>query len=97
MTGRALKVALTGALAAGAVVVGIGPAPVAQATQPSSYVVNSILDEPHDPAFPGQCVSTPSGVCTLRAALEAGPHAAGELERHGHRAPHQRPRPDRSP
>ena len=72
--GRAWKVLVAGALVAGAVVVGVGPAPAVQASN-ITYVVNSTLDEPHDPAFPGQCRSTPSGVCTLRAALEAGPPA----------------------
>ena len=69
-----MKVLFAGALAAGAVVVGMGPAPAVQASN-ITYVVNSTLDEPHDPAFPGQCRSTPSAVCTLRAALEAGPAA----------------------
>jgi hypothetical protein len=43
------------------------PAPVAALT---TYVVNSTLDEPWD-GTPGVCSSTPSGQCTLRAALEA--------------------------
>src|SRR3954447_14550496 len=33
------------------------------------FTVNSTLDE-HDAATNGMCVSTPSGVCTLRAAIE---------------------------
>lgn len=33
------------------------------------FTVNSTLDE-HDAATDGTCVSTPSGVCTLRAAIE---------------------------
>ncbi len=72
--GRTMSLLVAGALAAGAVVVGLGPAPVAQAGD-VIYLVLSTLDEPHDPAFPGQCVSTPSGACTLRAALGAGPIA----------------------
>jgi CSLREA domain-containing protein len=52
------------ALLAGALVV---DTPVAIAAPP--FTVNSTLDE-HDAATDGNCVSTPSGVCTLRAAIE---------------------------
>src|SRR4051812_36588857 len=41
------------------------PAP-AQAT---TFTVNSTLDEPDAVPGDGQCVSTPSGACTLRAAI----------------------------
>ena len=41
--------------------------PTAGAAPP--FTVNSTLDE-RDAATDGQCVSTPSGVCTLRAAVE---------------------------
>jgi CSLREA domain-containing protein len=47
----------------------------------ATFTVNSTLDEPNvNPASGTTCVSTPSGVCTLRAAIQAannsgaGPH-----------------------
>jgi CSLREA domain-containing protein len=52
------------ALLAGILVVGM---PMAGAAPP--FTVNSTLDE-HDAATDGNCVSTPSGKCTLRAAIE---------------------------
>lgn len=52
------------ALVSGMLVAGI---PLAAAAPP--FAVNSPLDE-HDAVADGNCVSTPSGVCTLRAAIE---------------------------
>jgi CSLREA domain-containing protein len=40
------------------------------------FTVNSTLDE-HDAATDGACVSTPSGACTLRAAIEEIDNSAG--------------------
>src|SRR5687768_12403288 len=50
--------------------VALAAASPARAQFPPPFNVDSTLDE-HD-AFPGdgQCVSTPSGLCTLRAAIE---------------------------
>jgi CSLREA domain-containing protein len=59
------------ALLAGLLVAGM---PVAGAAPP--FTVNSTLDE-RDAATDGQCVSTPSGLCTLRAAIEEINNLAG--------------------
>lgn len=42
------------------------------------YVVNSLLDEHNADASTGTCVSTPSGACTLRAAVEAANFVGGQ-------------------
>ena len=59
------------ALLSGLLVAGM---PMAGAAPP--FTVNSTLDE-RDAAPDGQCVSTPSGVCTLRAAIEEINSVAG--------------------
>src|SRR4051812_17113527 len=44
----------------------LAPAPFASA---ATFTVNSTLDEPDTNPGDSQCVSAPSGVCTLRAAI----------------------------
>src|SRR5262245_36407130 len=44
----------------------------------ANFLVNSTLDEPRNPAAPaGVCQSTPSGVCTLRAAIQTANALSG--------------------
>jgi len=45
--------------------------------QAAGFIVDSLADEP-DAALDGNCVSTPSGVCTLRAALQEANNLAGD-------------------
>src|SRR5512143_675914 len=55
----------------------VGPvARSAGATTSSIFTVNSPLDEHNVDAAMGLCVSTPSGKCTLRAAVEAANYAS---------------------
>ena len=48
-----------------------------QVTAGSTYVVNSTADEPDADPANAQCVSTPSGKCTLRAAMMDANFATG--------------------
>src|SRR3954453_188565 len=48
-----------------------GSLPWAAPVHAAPFTVNSVLDEARNPAAPaGVCQSTPSGVCTLRAAIQ---------------------------
>lgn len=55
----------------------VSPRPVRAAPKGSTFTVNSTLDEPNPSPSSGNCVSTPSGVCTLRAAIQAANATAG--------------------
>ena len=54
---------------------GVGPASSAYAS--STFTVNSTLDEPDATPGNGVCASTPSGACTLRAAIMEANALAG--------------------
>ncbi len=43
----------------------------------TTYVVNSTVDEPDADPSNGTCLSTPSGKCTLRAAIMQANHTTG--------------------
>src|SRR5438105_12446617 len=51
--------------------------PVRAAPLASPYMVNSTLDEPDSDPSKGLCSSTPSGQCTLRAAIQDANFAGG--------------------
>lgn len=53
------------------------PVPLRAAPKGSTFNVNNTLDEPNVDASLGNCVSTPSGQCTLRAAIQAANFVAG--------------------
>ncbi len=58
-----------------AALLGAGARPIPQVPASGTYVVNSVLDEPDADPSNGICLSTPSGQCTLRAAImEANYH-----------------------
>src|SRR5260370_34754326 len=61
------------------VLTGVAPAARAAPSTGHTYFVNSTLDEPDANPASGHCASTPSGKCTLRAAImqsnfDAGPN-----------------------
>lgn len=75
---------LLAALLAFTVTLGLSPAlggaQTAHASPDSVYTVNSVLDQPDANPGDGDCVSTPSGVCTLRAAImEANADATADF------------------
>lgn len=65
----------TGALAFAAL--SFTPAHAARPQAPTTYTVNSTKDEPDADPSNGICSSTPSGKCTLRAAIMESDFAAG--------------------
>jgi uncharacterized repeat protein (TIGR01451 family) len=63
-----------------AIVMGFGAGPRPAGAAPGTghtYVVNSSLDEPDADVTNGVCAGTPSGLCTLRAALMQSNYATG--------------------
>src|SRR5258706_8265645 len=56
---------------------GAGPAAGAEPALGHAYLVNSTLAEPDADPTNGVCSSTPSGQCTLRAAIMESSFAAG--------------------
>lgn len=53
------------------------PVPARAAPKGSTFNVNSTLDEPNPDPSLGTCTSTPSGLCTLRAAIQVANFVAG--------------------
>lgn len=56
---------------------GAAPLPARAAPAGNIYTVNSTLGEPDADPSDGVCASTPSGLCTLRAAIMESNFAAG--------------------